>query len=264
MNKKPRILITNDDGIHAPGIQTLWEGLSDFAETIIIAPSLEQSGVGVGITIRNPIHIESVRWEKNTSAWKINGTPADCIRFGLSVILDEPPDLIVSGINRGANSGRNVLYSGTIGGVIEGTLKGIPGIAFSCVDFRNPDYEATKPHLLPIVKHVLDHSLPKGTLLNVNFPEGEIRGIQLAKQGRGYWVENPQEGKHPEGHSYYWMGGQWKDMDEPHEGDVALLKAGYVAVVPIHVDEMTDHQFFSARKHHFDQFCDAHHSILKK
>lgn len=253
MNTRPEILITNDDGIHAEGLRTLWEALVDFANVSIIAPSTEKSGVGLAITFREPLRIQSLSWGKNTPAWQVNGTPADCVRLGLSILLDSPPDLIVSGINRGSNSGRNVLYSGTIGGVIEGALRNIPGIAFSCVQFDNPDYKKTKAWILPLVKHVLGSPLPPGTLMNVNFPDtGKIHGIRLARQGRGFWIESPEERVHPEGHSYYWLGGRWKEHEEDEESDVHLLKEGYAAAVPIHVSELTDLSCFHQRKEHFN------------
>jgi 5'-nucleotidase len=253
MTTKPRILITNDDGIHAPGLRHLWKALSEVGDLSIIAPATEKSAVGLGITIREPLQILPVDWEGKTPAWKVNGTPADCVRLGLSIILKEKPDLIVSGINRGSNSGRNVLYSGTIGGVIEGTLRSVPGIAFSCADFENPDYLLTHPHVGTLVEHILAHPLPKGTLLNVNFPATPmIKGVKLARQGKGYWIEDPLERLHPEGHAYYWLGGKWAEHDEHDESDVALLNQGYAAAVPIHVDEMTDMELFRSRKEHFD------------
>ncbi len=147
MQKKPTLLVTNDDGIMAPGLKYLWEAISSIADVYIVAPSIEQSGVGLAITIRNPIQILPTPWENGARAWTVTGTPADCVRLGMSVLMESPPDLIVSGINRGANSGRNVLYSGTVGGVIEGVLRNIPGIAFSCVDFDNPDYKELSPSL---------------------------------------------------------------------------------------------------------------------
>lgn len=255
MNKKKiRILITNDDGIEAIGIWHLWNALADIADITIVAPSTEKSGVGVGLTLRDPIMIRSVKWEKNIPAWKVNGTPADCVRFAMSVILKEKPDLIVSGINRGSNAGRNVLYSGTIGGVIEGALRGVPGVAFSCERFDDPQYQLTEKHVLSIVHHVLKHPLSKGTILNVNFPDANhVRGIKLARQGRGYWIEDPQHRTHPDGESYYWHGGKWNEHDELEESDVALLKQGYAAAVPIHIDELTDHEFLRVNKAHFDQ-----------
>jgi len=253
MLKKQKILITNDDGIDAPGLRFLWEALVDVAELYIIAPSTEKSGVGLAITIREPIHIQPVEWAKGTKAWKITGTPADCVRMAMSVILDSPPDLIVSGINRGANSGRNVLYSGTIGGVIEGALRDVPGIAFSCVDFVNPDYKKVKHLIYPIVKHFTEHPLPIGTLLNVNFPDAqEIRHVKMARQGKGYWIEDPSHRVHPEGHSYFWHGGKWDEHEEDEESDVHLLKQGFATAVPIHVSELTDLKLFHERKLHFN------------
>jgi 5'-nucleotidase len=253
MDRKPRILITNDDGISATGLKNLWESLVDAVDVCIIAPATEKSAVGLGITIRDPIQIQSVEWEKGTPAWKVTGTPADCIRMGMSVLLDYKPDLIVSGINRGSNSGRNVLYSGTIGGVIEGALRDVPGIAFSCVDFENPNYKRTQQMILPLVHYIIEHPLPQGTILNVNFPDTEeILGLKMAKQGRGFWIESPDRRLHPEGHLYYWLGGKWNEHDEHEESDVHLLKKGYAAAVPIHVSELTDHAHFEEKKEHFN------------
>jgi len=174
--------------------------------------------------------------------------------MAMSVILDSPPDLIVSGINRGSNSGRNVLYSGTIGGVIEGVLRNIPGIAFSYVDFDKPDYTKGQHLIFPLVQHLLENPLPKGTLLNVNFPDTEkVLGMKLARQGKGFWVEDPQERLHPEGHTYYWLGGKWNEHDEDEESDVHLLRQGYAAAVPIHISELTDLTHFHQRKEHFNK-----------
>ena len=253
MKKKLKILVTNDDGIEAPGLKFLWEALVDVADLYILAPSSEKSGVGLAITIRDPIHIQQVPWEKETKAWKVSGTPADCVRMGMSVILDFLPDIIVSGINRGANSGRNVLYSGTIGGVIEGSLRGVPGIAFSCVDFANPNYKITQPLIYPLIQHFIENPLPHGTLLNVNFPDTQkILGVKLARQGRGYWIEDPDHRIHPEGHSYFWHGGKWFEHEENEESDVHLLRQGFATAVPIHISELTDLTSFHERKTHFN------------
>lgn len=254
LKKRPKILITNDDGIYAPGLKVLWKTLRNFADLSIIAPATEQSGVGLGITIREPLLIQRVEWDEGTPAWNVTGTPADCVRLGLSVILKSPPDLIVSGVNRGSNAGRNVLYSGTVGGVIEGALRHLPGIAFSSVNFEKPNYSLTEPHILALVSHVLEHPLPQGTFLNVSFPSTPpIKGIRMARQGHGYWIENPLERLHPEGHPYYWLGGKWLHRDEHPESDVALLSEGYAAVVPIHINELTDLSLFESRKLHFNQ-----------
>lgn len=141
MKPKPHLLIINDDGIHAPGIKHLWKTLVDDFDLTIVAPASEKSGMGIAITVREPLHIDRVFWEKETPAWKITGTPADCVRLGISVILKQKPDLIVSGINQGSNTGTTVLASGTVGAVIEGALRNVPGIAFSCEDFISPDFD---------------------------------------------------------------------------------------------------------------------------
>lgn len=252
--KKPNILITNDDGIYAPGLKVLWKALHNFANLNIIAPATEKSGVGLGITIREPLLIQPVEWVDDVPAWKVTGTPADCVRLGLSVILKTPPDLIVSGVNRGSNAGRNVLYSGTVGGVIEGALRHIPGIAFSSADFEHPNYALSEPHILALVSHVLENPLPQGTFLNVTFPsESPVKGVKMARQGVGYWIEDPLERVHPEGHPYYWLGGKWLHQEEHPESDVALLKEGYAAVVPIHIQQLTDFDLLESRKMQFNR-----------
>ncbi len=253
MSKKPHILIVNDDGIHAPGIKHLWKALFGKADISIIAPASEQSGMSVAFTSKVPLHIRPVAWEENTPAWSVSGTPADCIRLGTSVILDRAPDLIVSGINKGDNSGRSVLFSGTVGGVIEGVLRGIPGIAFSCEEFDNPDYAIGEKYIYSIVKHVLEQPLPQGSFLNVTFPAlGEIKGFKLTRQGKRYWKEEPQKGLHPEGHHYYWLGGTQLHVEEHEESDVAMLKEGYLTATPIHVEELTDYSVLKTRKELFE------------
>lgn len=253
MTLKPRILLVNDDGIHAPGLKHLWKAVSSLGEVSIVAPASEKSCSGLSLTMYQPLHVETVSWENETPAWKVTGTPGDCIRLAVSVILKEKPDLIVSGINKGSNSGRTVFFSGTVGGVIEGTLRNIPGVAFSCENFDNPDYFATEKYVTQIVKHLLDHPIDKGTVLNVNFPnKPAFKGIKLARQGQGYWMEEPDARQHPDGYTYYWLGGQWGHHDEHKESDVHLLKEGYITVVPLHVQELTDHSFLAERKDLFE------------
>lgn len=256
MKDKPNILITNDDGIHAPGIKHLWNALKDVANVTIIAPAAEQSAVALSITVRHPLQIHRVPWANDSPAWAVTGTPADCVKMALSVILDAPPDIVVSGINRGTNAGRNVLYSGTVGGVIEGILHDIPGIAFSCREYQSPNYEAFERYIPKIVSHTLEHKLPEGTLLNVNFPEHHedgIKGFKLTRQGKEFWGEDPDERSHPaEGHSYYWMGAKLLQFDEHEESDITWLKRGYLTAVPVHVGDLTDHGHLAERKAHFE------------
>ncbi len=243
--KKPFLLLTNDDGIQAPGLKHLWQALHEVADVAIIAPHAEKSGCGLSITWTKPLHIRPFPWEAGTRAWSLNGTPADCVKMALAVLLDRQPDMIVSGVNRGSNSGRTVLYSGTIGGVIEGALKGIPGIAFSFSDYEVPPISVTKPYIFPLIQHFLANPLPKGTLLNVNFPykcKEKIAGLRMAKQGKSYWKEAPDRRIHPEGDPYYWLGGAWGAVEEDPDSDVALLDQGYIAAVPIAVGELTCHE----------------------
>jgi len=252
--RKPKILITNDDGIRSKGLWHLWHAIKDHADATVVAPAIQKSGVGLSLTIHKPITINPYPWEGG-SAWSVTGTPADCVRLGRRIILNEKPDLVLSGINRGSNSGRNVLYSGTLGGVIEGSLRGVPGIGFSSTEFEtDPQYEKIEKYVLPLVNHVLEHPLGAGTVLNVNFPTHfeEFKGVKLARQGRGLWVENPDRRLHPDGDPYFWLGNEWDEHDEHHESDVSLLRQGYITAVPIHVDELTDHKFLESRKSHFE------------
>lgn len=249
---RPYILITNDDGIHAPGIKHLWNAVQEFADVAIVAPHAEKSGSGLSITWTKPLHLRAYPWENETPAWSLNGTPADCVKMALSVVLDQKPDLVISGINRGSNSGRTVLYSGTVGGVIEAVMKGIPGIAFSYSDVDDPPVALTKKTIFPIIEHFLKHPLPSGTFLNVNFPyntKDGFKGIRMATQGRGYWHEAPDKRIHPEGVPYYWLGGTWGAANsEDANSDVSLLNQGYITVAPIHVGELTCKNTFELHK----------------
>ncbi|MFC2049541.1 5'/3'-nucleotidase SurE, partial [Chlamydiota bacterium] len=156
--KRPKIILTNDDGIQAPGIKALWSVLhkADFADLAIIAPSTEKSGTGVSITWDKPLLIQEIKWPDHTPAWSVGGTPADCIKMAERVILDYKPDFIVSGINAGSNAGRNVLHSGTVGACIEGAFRGIPGIAFSCENGDSPNYHVAQKYVVELVHYLLD------------------------------------------------------------------------------------------------------------
>lgn len=254
----PKVLITNDDGIFAPGIRSLYEGLKDVAEVIIVAPAIEQSGMGLAISARSPLIVEKVYWDEGVSAYSVTGTPADCVKMALHTVLEEAPDFVISGINRGSNAGRNVLYSGTVGGAIEAALRKIPSMALSCVDFIQPDYAIAKKYVSVLMKYLMAHPLPHGTLLNVNFPtreEGMMKGLRLGRQGRSYYKENPDKRLHPDGKHYYWLGGQQAEFeDEPSDSDISLLREGYAAAVPIYIDELTHHTELEGRRTHFQTF----------
>ncbi len=256
MSTRPHLLITNDDGINAPGLYSLWRSLKDRFDLTIVAPAHEQSGAGLSITIKRPIHVKKIPWEEGTDAYSVDGTPADCVKLAMHTLLSRKPDCVVSGINKGTNSGRNILYSGTVAGVIEASMHGIQGIAFSCHDFYAPNYERAEAFIYPLVEYVLQYPFPKGTLLNVTIPdhEGTIQGVRLAKQGVGYWKESPEACLHPEGYSYYWLGGKWKGYEEDEKSDVDLVERGYLTAVPLCFQQLTDHQEYEQRKNSFDEW----------
>lgn len=250
------ILITNDDGINSPGIWHLWNAVKHLGSVTIVAPETEQSATALSITTRTPLVLKKTAWE-GADAWAVSGTPADCVKMAVSVILPKEPDLIISGINRGANSGRTVLYSGTCGGAIEGALRGIPGIAFSVSDYVNPNFSAATPHIPKVIEFTRKYPLPEATILNVNFPlsspEG-IKGFKLARQGREYILESPSRREHPtEGNAYFWMGIRFLECDEVEDSDVALLKKGYATAVPVHVGELTHVSHLDAHRELFEQ-----------
>jgi 5'-nucleotidase len=256
MKNRPHILITNDDGVHAPGIRHLWEALSSLADLTVVAPLSEQSATSLSITLRNPLKLEKIDWQNGADVWAVNGTPSDCVKLGMNVVFEKEPDLIVSGINRGNNAGRNVLYSGTVAGAIEGVLHGVPAIAFSCHDYWDTDYSMTDRHVPKIVRHIIEHPLPYGTLLNVNFPSKElkaIKGYKLTRQGMEYWKEDPTERHHPaERHAYYWLGAKLAEFEEQDDSDVVWLKKGYITAVPIHINELTDHNHLKSHRSRFE------------
>ena len=258
---RPLILITNDDGIYAPGIQHLWKAMESLADLVIVAPAAEQSGVGMSISIRQPLHIDKVEWhESKVEAWAVKGTPVDCVKIALSSILKKSPDLILSGINRGNNAGRNIIYSGTVAAVMEGTHRNIPGIALSLDEEISPRFDLVSPFVPKLVDFVLTHKLPLGTFLNVNFPKNSpegIQGVRFTRQGKEYWKENLEERTHPsEGKSYYWLGRQLAQFEEDEDSDICWLRKGFATAVPIHVGELTHHAHLSRHQALFHDYMD--------
>lgn len=259
MTDRPFILITNDDGIYAPGIKHLAKSLAGMADLMVVAPASEQSAVSLSISIRHPLRIDKIDWLiSDIKAWAVNGTPADCVKLALNVILPRAPDLIVSGINRGNNAGRNILYSGTVAAVIEGIMHNIPGIAISIADYFNPVYADIEKDIPGIVNYMLAHPLPYGTFLNVNFPkqnENGMKGIRFARQGKEYWAENPEAREHPaDGNPYYWLGAKIVQCQEEKESDVFLLREGYATAVPIQICDLTNHSHRDEHRSHFESF----------
>ena len=251
---KPLILITNDDGFDARGIQTLIESLRGENEIFVVAPDSPRSAQSSALTVVSPIRVEKITEEKDFTFYKCSGTPVDCVKLALDQLMPRRPDLIVSGINHGANSSSSVIYSGTMGAAMEGALKRIPSIGFSlCCDY-NPDADMsiTVPFVKKISKETLKNGLPDGVCLNVNIPyEQDIKGIKIARQAMGNWTEEYICRKDPGGKYYYWLTGNFYCEDRTDDNtDEWALANGYVSVVPTLVD-LTDYKFINNLKKWF-------------
>ncbi|MGL4630239.1 MAG: 5'/3'-nucleotidase SurE [Leadbetterella sp.] len=247
MNKKPLILITNDDSINSKGIQVLIEEMSKIGDLFILAPDSPNSGMGHAITVNSTLHTHKSKLYPNLDAYTCSGTPADCVKLAKHELLkDRTIDLVVSGINHGNNLSISVLYSGTMSAAIEAAVEGIPSIGFSLNDYSDDaDFEHTRPYLLDIAKKVLEKGIPKHTSLNVNFPKNSdtgIKGIKVTRQAHGYWKEEFDARKDPYDRPYYWMGGYYVNREpNAQDHDVAAIMDGYISIVPCQYD-MTDYK----------------------
>ena len=235
------IAITNDDGIHAPGIRALWLELSKIADVAVIAPDSERSACSQAITVHHPIRVDEYAvHHPRVQAWSVNGTPTDCVKVGLESLLTRLPDIVVSGINNGSNLGTDVLYSGTVSAAIEAALHRLPAIAISLAD-RNPvDFSVAARFARELVEKVIEQrNLPKNTLLNVNVPpllQEQIKGISITKLGKISYNNVFEKRQDPRGRNYYWMAGSMVDTGNDPDSDVEAVKAGYISVTPVHFD----------------------------
>lgn len=246
MSKKPLILVTNDDGITAPGIRTLIEVMKTLGDVVVVAPDSPQSGMGHAITINSTLHVEKVVIDEgNQLEYSCSGTPADCVKLGVKQLLDRRPDLCVSGINHGSNSSINVIYSGTMSAAIEAGIEGIPAIGFSLCDYNwSADFNASKKFVKSIAENVLKHGLDYGTVLNINIPNltsENIKGIKICRQAKANWEEEFDKRTNPQGREYYWLTGKFVNLDHGEDTDEWALANGYVSVVPIQFDLTAHH-----------------------
>jgi len=231
------ILITNDDGIHSPGIQALQQALTDLGRTIIIAPDRDNSAVSHSLTMNRPLKIQKLAADLYT----VDGTPTDCVAVGLKKILKVQPDLLVSGINAGANLGDDISYSGTVSAAIEGTMYGIPSMALSVGGEPPYDFRAAMQIANCMAGKILRNSLPDNTLLNINIPSGSVyHKIKVTRQGRRLWENSIHETLDPRGSKHYWIGGGTPVADPGEDTDVHAFAAGNVSITPIQLD-LTNH-----------------------
>ncbi len=245
MQEKPLILVTNDDGITAPGIRALIKIMNKIGDVVVVAPDKAQSGMGHAITIDNVLTCNSITIDDGPQLeYTCSGTPADCVKMAISEILNRKPDLCVSGINHGANASINVIYSGTMSAAIEAGIEGVPAIGFSLLDFKwDADFKVSEEYVENITLNALSEGIPEGVVLNVNIPnfkKKEIKGIKICRQANGYWKEDFDKRKSPFGKEYYWLSGEFVCKDRGQDTDIYALEKGYVSIVPVQFD-MTAH-----------------------
>jgi 5'-nucleotidase len=240
MEKRPLILLSNDDGFMAPGLRFLIDMLKPLGDLVVVAPKTGQSGMSTAITVKTPLDLVLVSEEPGLTIYRSNGTPVDCVKLALNILMkDRLPDVLFSGVNHGTNSSVAIHYSGTLGAVLEGCMNGVPSVGFSLDNhLADADFEPSRAFLTKIAEKVLQYGLPEGTCLNVNIPKSpEIHGIRLCRQARGRWIEEFDVRKHPRGGEYYWLTGSFQN-DEPDSTDTDMhaMGEGYISVVPSQID----------------------------
>jgi len=235
-----RILLSNDDGIDAPGLRALADVLRPHARLFIAAPAMEQSAVGHAITIHEPLKVSERHHGGALFGYAVNGTPADCVKLALCSLMPAKPDFLVSGINLGANLGTDIIYSGTVSAATEGAMLGVPSIALSVASYeRTARFDTAAQVVLELLEAMPRLALPHGTLLNVNvpnLPRAAIRGMRLTAQGRTKYIESYVKRKDPRGNTYYWIAGELVEMDAAKDVDFVAVKNGYLSVTPVHFD----------------------------
>ncbi|MBN1117351.1 MAG: 5'/3'-nucleotidase SurE [Bacteroidales bacterium] len=239
--KERLILITNDDGYQAKGIKALVESMQPLGKIVVVAPTEPQSGMSHAITVKHPLRISKIKNEEDLKIFAVNGTPVDCVKLAINQLLPRKPDLLVSGINHGSNSSTSILYSGTMGAALEGSINLIPSIGFSHISYdHEADFSAAVILSRSIVEKALKNGIPKNICLNVNFPNAnhsEIKGIKICRQTMGYWREEFDKRTDPIGKEYFWLTGYYhNDEPEAQDTDEWALKNNFVSIVPVQSD----------------------------
>ncbi|MDO1501520.1 5'/3'-nucleotidase SurE [Winogradskyella maritima] len=246
MAKRPLILVTNDDGITAPGLRTLISVMNQLGEVVVVAPDSPQSAMGHAITINSTLYIEEMTIDDGPQKeYACSGTPADCVKIAVNEILDRRPDICVSGINHGSNSSINVIYSGTMSAALEAGIESIPAIGFSLLDYSwGANFEHCTTFVKTIAENVLENGLNDGVVLNVNIPNktaSDIKGIKVCRQARANWKEKFDKRQNPMGRDYYWLTGEFINMDQGEDTDEWALEQDYVSIVPVQFDLTAHH-----------------------
>jgi 5'-nucleotidase len=238
--EEPVILITNDDGITAPGIKSLVEAVRDLGKIVVVAPDKPQSGMGHAITIGHPLRLHAVSAFEGIEAYSCTGTPVDCVKLAVDKVLHRKPDICLSGINHGANHSINVIYSGTMSAAVEAAIESIPSVGFSLLDYSiDADFSGARKYARMIVEEVLRTTPDKHQVLNVNFPAVDaslIKGVRICRQAYAKYEEDFMERNDPHGRKYFWLTGEFVNMDKGTDTDVWALENNYVSVVPVQFD----------------------------
>lgn len=239
--KRPLILVTNDDGIDAKGLALLAEEMHTLGEVYVVAPATGQSAMSKALTTQLPLRATEVEKGTPYRQFAVTGTPTDCVKLAVAVLLPRRPDLVVAGINHGSNVSIAVLYSGTLGAALEGSISGVPSIGFSQKG-RKSDMTPCLPYVRRIASETLTHGLANGTCLNVNFPEGELQGVRLCRQTRAMYLNKFDTREHPDGGEYHWLRDSFTNLEpEAEDTDSWAMRHGYVSVVPVKID-LTDYE----------------------
>ncbi len=240
MKKRPLFLISNDDSINSKGLEVLINIVKPFGDIVVVAPIEAHSGMSHAITMRFPLTFEKIKEEKHLEIYKCSGYPVDCVKIALNEILEKKPDYILSGINHGSNSSVAVIYSGTMAIAIEGALHSIPSVGFSIENFSlDADFSNVEKYIYVILKNLIKNGIPKGVCLNVNIPKDvkKVKGIKICKEAKGKWQEIFVKRKHPYGKDYFWLTGEFVDLENDKEkSDVFALENNYIAITPIKTD----------------------------
>lgn len=247
-----KILISNDDGIDSLGIFVLAQTLKEIGEVTVVAPATEQSAVGHAITMKFPLRCNKFYKNGEFFGYAVDGTPADCVKMGIRNIMNDQPDIVISGINHGSNTAINIIYSGTVSAAREAAIMDVPAIAVSITSHEATNFSYAAKIAQKLAQMVIENksTFPPSSLLNVNvphLPESEIKGIKLTKQGKSTWDDRYEERKDPYGKSYFWLKGDLIELDKTTETDQGAVNEGYVSVTPIHFD-LTDYQTYESMK----------------